>query len=242
MNRYLSDDAAVPSYVILPRCLLSRDLGAAELCVYMLLLDRARLSCRSGRWRDKEGRVFLYYPVRDLAKKLGRSETAVKRALARLESMDLISRQRQGLGKPNRIFVKVPEAELRACPPKESADDLDRAYRRLFPEAAEEESPEPEEAPSGCEKDPSEGHGVCLPEGRGPDSPEGQETVPQKDRYLPPNKNYGVKTKREKMNEQAWGRKTPPEELSGFFPGAGDGLPLTPPRPGQSPGPPPSCR
>ena len=101
----------MPDYLILPRPLMKLKLTATELLVYLLLLDRARLSFRSPAWRDKKGRAFLYYPIQDLSEAIGRSDTAVKTALRQLEEKDLIRRIRQGQGKPNRIYVKVPEAE-----------------------------------------------------------------------------------------------------------------------------------
>ncbi len=111
MNRYLMPGTIMPSYLILPRGLKELDLSSTELWVYALLLDRARLSYGSPAWRDGEGRAFLYYPILALSKALGRSGTAVKNALRRLEEMDLIRRERLGQGKPNRIYVKLPEAE-----------------------------------------------------------------------------------------------------------------------------------
>ncbi len=111
MNRYLGTGIIMPSYLILPRSLLKLKLTATELLVYLLLLDRARLSFRSHAWWDKKGRTFLYYPILDLAEAIGRSDTAVKTALRQLEEKDLIHRVRQGQGKPNRIYVKMPDAE-----------------------------------------------------------------------------------------------------------------------------------
>ncbi len=111
MNHYLGLGTIMPDYLILPRPLMKLKLSATELWVYLLLLDRARLSFRSPAWRDRKGRAFLYYPILDLAEAVGRSETAVKTALRELEEKDLIRRIRQGQGKPNRLYVKLPETE-----------------------------------------------------------------------------------------------------------------------------------
>ena len=111
MNRYLGLGTIMPNYLILPRPLMKLRLTATELWVYLLLLDRARLSFRTSAWRDRKGRAFLYYPILDLAEAIGCSDTAVKTALRQLEEKDLIRRIRQGRGKPNRIYVKLPEAE-----------------------------------------------------------------------------------------------------------------------------------
>jgi DNA-binding transcriptional MocR family regulator len=98
----------MPPHLSLPESLLTEDLTATELKAYMLLLRRSFLSARSPKWMDGDGRIFLYYPIRELAGTLGRSESSVKKALNRLEELELIRRQHQGTGKTNRIYVKFP--------------------------------------------------------------------------------------------------------------------------------------
>ena len=101
----------LPLFLPYPESLLTMDMSITECRVYMLILRRSHLSARSERWVDGEGRVFLYYPIRDLARALRRSGTSVKKALNALEEKDLILRLRQGAGKPNRIYVKIPMEE-----------------------------------------------------------------------------------------------------------------------------------
>ena len=110
MNHYYSDDRSLPNYYIYPKALLDLALNDTETRAYLLLLNRARLSARSGDdWRDAQGRIYLFYPVSALAGDLACSETIVYKALNTLEEKDLIRRQRMGYGKPNRIYVKLPE-------------------------------------------------------------------------------------------------------------------------------------
>lgn len=109
MTEYITPDSRLRSYLVIPRSVLRMDLNATELQIYLLLLDRARLSARNPGWQDETGRVFLIYPIRELARALGRSESTVKAALARLEKRDLVLRERKGRCQPNRIFVKLPE-------------------------------------------------------------------------------------------------------------------------------------
>ena len=75
--------------------------------VYLLLLDRARLS-KSNDWIDESERIFLIYPIQALATDLGKSDTTIKTALSALEAKDLIVRKRGAPGMPNKIYVKVP--------------------------------------------------------------------------------------------------------------------------------------
>ena len=139
MNRYITQDTQMPGYLVFPRALLRLELTAAEVSVYMLLLDRSRLSVRSEKWIDGEGRAFLYFPILELAKAISRSDTAVKNALRGLEEKDLISRKRQGLGKPSRIYVKLPEDGKEASSP-ESRDASPAEGREASPRYGKEAS------------------------------------------------------------------------------------------------------
>ena len=107
-TEYLRPDSALPRYVMLPRFLLEAELPDGAKLLYALLLDRARLSMQNEGWTDAHGRVFLIYTIRDLSAALRRSESAVKVALRALEAAGLIRRERQGLGKANRLYLLTP--------------------------------------------------------------------------------------------------------------------------------------
>ena len=109
MTRYLTTDTALPAYMVYPKFLLEMtDLSETAKLVYIVLLDRARVSQAKCGWTDEHGNVFIYYPIRDLAEAVHKSEMSVKTALAALEKCGLILRKRQGVGKANRIYVKLP--------------------------------------------------------------------------------------------------------------------------------------
>ena len=107
-TEHLRPDSALPRYLMLPRFLLEAELPDGARLLYALLLDRARLSMRSEGWTDEHGRVFLIYTIRDLSAAMRRSESAVKVALRALEAAGLIRRERQGLGKANRLYLLTP--------------------------------------------------------------------------------------------------------------------------------------
>ena len=107
-TEYLRPDSALPRYVMLPRFLLAAELPDGARLLYALLLDRARLSMQNEGWTDERGRVFLIYTIRDLSVSMRRSESAVKVALRALEAAGLIRRERQGLGKANRLYLLTP--------------------------------------------------------------------------------------------------------------------------------------
>ena len=108
MTQYLKCNSYLPRYMAYPRFLLEVDICETAKLVYMLLLDRARVSMKNDTWQDEHGRVFVLYTIPDLARDIGKGETTVKKALNQLVRQDLIWKQSQGAGHPNKIYVKIP--------------------------------------------------------------------------------------------------------------------------------------
>lgn len=108
MTKSLQRGTPIPPYMAYPRFLLTMDISETAKLVYVLLLDRARLSMQNDGWTDEWGHVFIYYTIQSLAEVTGKCEMTVKDALAKLEQHGLIYRQRQGAGKTSRIYVRVP--------------------------------------------------------------------------------------------------------------------------------------
>lgn len=106
MTDFLTADTSLPSYMMFPRFLLDMEINETAKMLYMILLDRARLSQKNEGWSDTNGHVFLYFTIEALAEVLHKSQMTVKTALAVLEKQELIFRKRQGPGHPNRIYVK----------------------------------------------------------------------------------------------------------------------------------------
>ena len=113
MAMNLHKDSQIPAYMAYPRFLLTMDVSETAKLIYVLLLDRARLSMKNEGWADEQGHVFIYYTIADLASASGKSEMTVKNALTALEQKNLISRKRQGAGLPSKIYVKV---QTENCP------------------------------------------------------------------------------------------------------------------------------
>ena len=112
MTDFLTADTSLPSYMMFPRFLLDMEINETAKMLYMILLDRARLSQKNEGWSDTNGHVFLYFTIEALAEVLHKSQMTVKTALAVLEKQELIFRKRQGPGHPNRIYVKIPKETL----------------------------------------------------------------------------------------------------------------------------------
>lgn len=100
-------DSYLPPYMAYPKFLMKVDISETAKLVYMLLLDRARLSMKNGDWQDTMGYVFVLYTIPNLAKDIGKGETTVKKALNQLVQQELICKQSLGPGQPNKIYVKI---------------------------------------------------------------------------------------------------------------------------------------
>lgn len=74
--------------------------------LYSLLLDRSALSAKNG-WLDEEGRVYIYYTLEQIMADMHCANQKATKLLKELETKaGLIERQKQGQGKPTRIYVK----------------------------------------------------------------------------------------------------------------------------------------
>ena len=107
MTQFLTCNSYIPPYMAYPKFLLKVNISETAKLVYMLLLDRARLSMKNRDWQDESGRVFVCYTIPDLAKDIGKGETTVKKALNQLTKQELILKQSLGPGQPNKIYVKI---------------------------------------------------------------------------------------------------------------------------------------
>lgn len=110
MNRYFyGSQSEMYSFYRVPKVLFQHEtykgLSAEAKILYGLLLDRMDLSAKNN-WIDKDGRVFIIFTVEEIMEKLGCGNKKACQMLAELEGKGkLIERQRQGLGKPNLIYV-----------------------------------------------------------------------------------------------------------------------------------------
>lgn len=73
--------------------------------LYGILLDRMYLSARNG-WQDKESRVYIIFTIDEIKDSIRCAEKKAIKLLDELDCAGLIERKRQGLGKPNLIYVK----------------------------------------------------------------------------------------------------------------------------------------
>ena len=84
ISDYLKPNMPLPQYLPYARFLLDTDLCHTAKMLYTLLLDRATLS-QKNNWVDEQGRIYVIYPLSNLAKDLGCCVSSVTRAFTELE-------------------------------------------------------------------------------------------------------------------------------------------------------------
>lgn len=83
-----------------------RTLSMEAKLLYGILLDRVSLSLRNG-WVDEQNHVYIIYTIEQIMQEMNCSNKKAVTMLAELEKkVALIEKKRQGLGKPNLIYVK----------------------------------------------------------------------------------------------------------------------------------------
>ena len=107
ISDYLKPNMPLPQYLPYARFLLDADLSHTAKLLYTLLLDRATLS-QKNNWVDDWGRIYVIYPLSNLAKDLGCCVSSVTRSFTELEKANLVERVRYGFSKPSHILLKVP--------------------------------------------------------------------------------------------------------------------------------------
>lgn len=72
--------------------------------LYSILLSRESLSAKNN-WRDENQRIFVYCTVDEVCHLLRCGRDKAMNTFRELERYGLISRRKQGRGKPDRIYV-----------------------------------------------------------------------------------------------------------------------------------------
>ena len=83
------------------------DISVEAKVLYSFMLDRMSLSVKNC-WFDDDNRVYIIYTIDDILSDLGCARQKALKLLDELEKgIGLIERKRQGLGRPNNIYVKT---------------------------------------------------------------------------------------------------------------------------------------
>jgi len=98
------------SFYRVPKVLFTKEqfkqLTAEAKILYGIMLDKLDLSVKN-KWVDEKGRVYIIYTIEQIMADMNCADQKATKLLDELEKKcGLIERKRQGLGKPNLIFVK----------------------------------------------------------------------------------------------------------------------------------------
>ena len=85
-------DTPLPIYLPYPRFLLKMEISQTAKLLYSLLLDRSTLS-QKNKWQDDEGRIYIIYPIAEIAEILDKGSTTIKGALNELDMAGLLERE-----------------------------------------------------------------------------------------------------------------------------------------------------
>ena len=112
-------------FYMMPRQLFSEKcpLSLEAKVLYTLLIDRTNLSLKNDL-RDKKGKLFVYFTVEEAAKMLGCGVVKAGSVLAELVHQEYITKKRQGLGKPNLIYLN----RLKLPPMSRTSETLPQSY------------------------------------------------------------------------------------------------------------------
>lgn len=108
---YYGQEANQFNFYRIPKMLFKderfKGLSSDAKILYGLLLDRMSLSMKNG-WLDDENRVYIYFTTREAMEDLRIAKEKCTKIFAELDSekgCGLIIRKRQGLGKPDMLYV-----------------------------------------------------------------------------------------------------------------------------------------
>ena len=98
------------SFYRVPKVLFTKEqfkqMSAEAKILYGIMLDKLDLSVKN-KWGDEKGRVYIIYTIEQIMEDMNCADQKATKLLDELEKKcGLIERKRQGLGKPNLIFVK----------------------------------------------------------------------------------------------------------------------------------------
>lgn len=111
MSKYMYQHTKLPSYLPMPRFIMSLSISNTAKLLYTQLLGKAQLSQKNG-WVDMRGRVYFIYPIHQMAVDMDKSLTTIKDVLRELVAAQLLEKIPEGRGRPNRMYLLFPDEEV----------------------------------------------------------------------------------------------------------------------------------
>lgn len=115
---YFKNEVEKFQYFQLPKWLFKepyKKLSNNAKIMYALLYNRLDLSLES-KWHDRNGQIFMYFTTTEFCEELGCSEKTVTKIKKELVTSGLLREERQGLTKPNRLYILGPKIIKREPP------------------------------------------------------------------------------------------------------------------------------
>lgn len=122
LDYYYGPEAEQFAFYRIPKILFEAEnvnISTDAKLLYGIFLDRMQLSAKN-KWLDDNGRVYIFFTVKQIMKAMQISNKTAAKLLHELENTGFIEREKQGLTKPDRIYVKnflsvVYKGNLQTC-------------------------------------------------------------------------------------------------------------------------------
>ena len=95
-----------------------KKMSAEAKIMYALLKDRFELSLQN-EWVDKNNNIYFIFSNKHLCEYLGYAEQKIIKLKKELISFNLLTQERVGLNKPNRLYLLKPNYDIKASHSKE---------------------------------------------------------------------------------------------------------------------------
>ena len=111
-TRYTRQAIVTSAFLQMPRFLYAGEFAGNRISnnarnLYTLLLDRHKISIKND-WHDESGEVYIYFKREEMEQQLGISERTVTKVMQELKDLSLVEEKKQGLNKPNKIYLLSP--------------------------------------------------------------------------------------------------------------------------------------
>ena len=110
--RYTRQSIVSNTFYQMPRFLTAGEFAGGKITnnariLYTLLLDRHQLSVKNS-WYDDNGEVYIYFRREEMEALLGISDRTISKVMQELKDLLLVEEKKQGLNRPNKIYLLSP--------------------------------------------------------------------------------------------------------------------------------------
>ena len=106
---YYGNEAEQYSFFRIPKSLFTNQyfnsMSVEAKVLYGILLDRMSLSLKN-KWLDESNKVYIIYTIEEIMEVLNWGRNKSVKIMKEIEEIGLLEKKRQGLGKPNLLYVK----------------------------------------------------------------------------------------------------------------------------------------